>query len=37
VERIFEQLDQTKLGSKILVVDDDNDIANWLKHALIYY
>lgn len=37
VERIFEQLDQTKMGSKILVVDDDKDIANWLKHALVYY
>ncbi len=37
VERIFDQLEQTKMGSKILVVDDDKDIANWLKHALIYY
>ena len=37
VERIFDQLEQTKMGRKILVVDDDKDIANWLKHALIYY
>lgn len=37
VGRIFEQLDQAKLGSKILVVDDDKDIANWLRHALVYY
>jgi PAS domain S-box-containing protein len=37
VGRIFEQLDQAKMGSKILVVDDDKDIANWLKHALVYY
>lgn len=37
VERIFDQLDKPKMGSKILVVDDDKDIANWLKHALDYY
>jgi CheY-like chemotaxis protein len=37
VERIFDHLDQTKMGSKVLVVDDDKDIANWLKHALVYY
>jgi signal transduction histidine kinase/CheY-like chemotaxis protein len=37
VGNIFEQLDQAKMGSKILVVDDDKDIASWLKHALDYY
>jgi CheY-like chemotaxis protein len=37
VERVFDQLEQPKIGSKILVVDDDKDIANWLKHALDYY
>ncbi len=37
VGNIFEQLDQVKMGSKILVVDDDKDIASWLKHALVYY
>lgn len=37
IGNIFEQLDQAKMGSKILVVDDDKDIASWLKHALVYY
>ncbi|MFZ0548199.1 MAG: response regulator, partial [Candidatus Promineifilaceae bacterium] len=37
IGKIFEQLDKTKTGHTILVVDDDKDIANWLKHALVYY
>jgi DNA-binding response OmpR family regulator len=37
VGRIFDQLEQDKMGRKILVVDDDKDIANWLRHALTVY
>lgn len=37
INNIFEQLDQTKSGSRILVVDDDKDIVSWLRHALTYY